>query len=62
MPLQDRICRRKSCRSFAGKPEDGETIEKILSFAPKPLYPQINARMDHVAEVSGYDYSGSCTL
>ena len=44
MTLNEMICRRKSCRSFTGTPVDGEMIEKILSFEPKPLYPQIKVR------------------
>ena len=48
MTMQDMIYRRKSCRSFTGRPVDGEVIEKILSFEPKPLYPDIKVRMDIV--------------
>jgi nitroreductase len=48
MTLQEMIYRRKSCRSFLGKPVDAEMIEKILSFEPKPLYPEIKVRMDIV--------------
>ena len=50
MTLNEMICRRKSCRSFTGTPVDGEMIEKILSFEPKPLYPQIKVRMDIVGK------------
>ena len=49
MTLKEMICHRKSCRQFTGKPVDAETIEKILSFEPKPLYPQIKVRMDIVS-------------
>ena len=49
MTLQEMIFKRKSCRSFTGKPVDAETIEKILSFEPKPLYPDIKVRMDIVS-------------
>ena len=48
MTLQEMIYRRKSCRSFLGKPVDAEMIEKILSFEPKPLCPEIRVRMDIV--------------
>ena len=48
MTMQEMIYRRKSCRSFTGRPVDGEVIEKILSFEPKPLYPDIKVRMDIV--------------
>ena len=48
MTMKEMIFSRKSCRSFTGQPVDGEMIEKILSFEPKPLYPQINVRMDIV--------------
>ena len=43
------IYHRKSCRSFLGQPVGSETIEKILSFEMKPLYPQIKVRMDIVS-------------
>ena len=43
------IYHRKSCRSFTGQPVAGSTIEKILSFGMKPLYPQIKVRMDIVS-------------
>ena len=49
MTLNEMICRRKSCRSFTGKPVDAEMMEKILSFEPKPLYPEIKVRMDIVS-------------
>lgn len=48
MTLNEMIYQRKSCRSFTGKPVDAEEIEKILSFDLKPLYPEVNARMDIV--------------
>jgi len=48
MTLKEMIYHRKSCRSFTGKPVDAEMIEKILSFEPKPLYPEIKVRMDIV--------------
>ena len=48
MTPNEMIYHRKSCRSFTGTPVDGEMIEKILSFEPKPLYPQIKVRMDIV--------------
>ena len=48
MTLNEMIYCRKSCRSFTGKPVDKETVEKILSFDLKPLYPQIKVRMDIV--------------
>ena len=48
MTLKEMIFKRKSCRSFTGKPVDGEMIEKILSFDLKPLYPEIKVRMDIV--------------
>lgn len=48
MTLNEMIFKRKSCRSFTGKPVDGEMIEKILSFDVKPLYPEIKVRMDIV--------------
>ena len=49
MTLKEMIYHRKSCRSFTGKPVDAEMIEKILSFEPKPLYPDIKVRMDIVS-------------
>lgn len=49
MTLNEMIYHRKSCRSFTGKPVDGEMMEKILSFEPKPLYPEIKVRMDIVS-------------
>ena len=48
MTLNEMIYHRKSCRGFTGKPVDAEMIERILSFEPKPLYPQIKVRMDIV--------------
>ena len=48
MTLNEMIYHRKSCRSFTGKPVNGEMIEKILSFDLKPLYPGIKVRMDIV--------------
>ena len=50
MTLHEMIFRRKSCRSFTGKPVDAEMIEKILSFDLKPLYPDIKVRMDIVGK------------
>ena len=49
MTLNEMIYHRKSCRQFTGKPVDGSMIEKILSFDPKPLYPDIKVRMDIVS-------------
>ncbi|MBR5125179.1 MAG: nitroreductase [Oscillospiraceae bacterium] len=49
MTLNEMICQRKSCRSFTGKPVDAEMIEKILSFKPRALYPDIKIRMDIVS-------------
>ena len=49
MTLKEMIYHRKSCRSFTGKPVDAEMIEKILSFEPKPLYPERKVRMDIVS-------------
>lgn len=48
MTLQEMIYKRKSCRSFTGVPLDSSIIEKILSFDPRPLYPEIQVRMDIV--------------
>ena len=48
MTLNEMIYHRKSCRGFTGKPVDAEMIERILSFEPNPLYPQIKVRMDIV--------------
>ncbi len=48
MTLNEMICKRKSCRSFAGKPVDSEMIEKIMSFDMMPLYPEIKVRWDIV--------------
>lgn len=50
MTLNEMIYHRKSCRSFTGKPVDGEMIEKILSLELKPLYPEIKVRMDIVGK------------
>jgi len=49
MTLNEMIYHRKSCRSFTDKPVDAEEIEKILSFEPSPLYPEIKVRMDIVS-------------
>ena len=49
MTLNEMIYHRKSCRSFVGQPVDAETIEKILSFEMKPLYPETKVRMDIVS-------------
>lgn len=49
MTLNEMIYHRRSCRSFLGQPVDSETIEKILSFEMKPLYPEIKVRMDIVS-------------
>ena len=49
MTLNEMIYHRKSCRSFTGKPVEPERIEKILSFEPKALYPEIKVRMDIVS-------------
>ena len=49
MTLQEMIFHRKSCRSFMGKPLEPEMIEKVMSFEPKPLYPEIKVRMDIVS-------------
>ena len=46
MTLNEMIYYRKSCRSYTGVPVDAEMIEKILTFEPKPLYPEIKVRMD----------------
>ena len=49
MTLCEMIFKRKSCRSFTGKPVDANVIEKILSFDMKPLHPEIKVRMDIVS-------------
>lgn len=49
MTLNEMIYHRKSCRSFTGKSVEPEMIEKILSFEPKPLHPEIKVRMDIVS-------------
>ena len=49
MTLNEMIYHRKSCRCFTGQPVDSETIDKILSFEMKPLYPEIKVRMDIVS-------------
>ena len=49
MTLNEMIFKRKSCRSFTNVPVDAEMMEQILSFDPKPLYPQIKVRMDIVS-------------
>ena len=49
MTLNEMIFKRKSCRSFTNVPVDAEMMEQILSFGPKPLYPQIRVRMDIVS-------------
>jgi len=48
MTLKEMIYHRKSCRSFTDQPVDGATIEKIRSFEPKPLYPEIKVFWDIV--------------
>lgn len=49
MTLAEMIFHRKSCRSFSGQPVDAEMLEKVLSFEPKPLYPDIKVRMDIIS-------------
>lgn len=49
MTLHEMIFHRRSCRSFTGKPVDAETIQAILAFEPKPLYPEIRVRWDIVS-------------
>ena len=49
MTLKEMIFHRKSCRSFTGKPVEPEMMEQILSFEPKPLYPETKVRMDIVS-------------
>ena len=49
MTLKEMIFHRKSCRSFTGKPVEPEIMEQILSFEPKPLYPETKVRMDIVS-------------
>ncbi len=49
MTIQEMIYHRRSCRSYTGESVNGEMIEKILSFEPKPLYPEIKVRMDIVS-------------
>ena len=49
MTLHEMIYHRKSCRSFTGQPVNAEMMEKILNFDLKPLYPEINVRMDIVS-------------
>ena len=39
--LCDMIYKRKSCRSYTGTPVELPLLDKILSFAPQPLYPEI---------------------
>ena len=48
MTLEEMIYHRKSCRSFTGKPVKAETCQKILSFRPTPLYPQIRVHWEIV--------------
>jgi len=49
MTLKEMIYHRKSCRSFSDNPVDTESLQKIQSFKPKPLYPEIKVRMDIVS-------------
>ena len=49
MTLHEMIFMRKSCRSFTNVPVDAATIETIKAFSMKPLYPEINVRMDIVS-------------
>ena len=51
MTLNEMIYHRRSCRSFTGQPVDAEMIEKILSFALKPLHPDIKIRMYIVGKI-----------
>ena len=48
MTLNEMILKRKSCRSFTGKPVDAEMIENIRTFEMKPLYPDIKVHWDIV--------------
>ena len=49
MTLHEMIFKRKSCRSFTNVPVDAATVETIKAFSMKPLYPEINVRMDIVS-------------
>lgn len=49
MTMKDMLYRRSSCRSYTGQRVEEERIEKLLSFEPKPLYPDIRVRMDLVS-------------
>ena len=49
MTLHEMIFKRKSCRSFTNVPVDAATIETIKALSMKPLYPEINVRMDIVS-------------
>ena len=49
MTLNEMIFKRKSCRSFTGKPVDAEMIAKILAFRMKPLHPEIKVHMGIVS-------------
>ena len=48
MTRNEMILMRKSCRSFTGALVDAETIETILAFPMKPLYPEIKVHWDIV--------------
>lgn len=48
MTRNEMIFMRKSCRSFTGALVDAETIETILAFPMKPLYPEIKVHWDIV--------------
>lgn len=49
MTMREMIFHRKSCRSFAGEPVQEDLLEKVKSFQPKPLYPDIKAHMEIVS-------------
>ena len=49
MTLNEMIYHRKSCLSFTGKPVDAQMLERVRSFDPNPLYPEIRVRMDIVS-------------
>ena len=48
MTLNEMIYKRKSCRSFIGKPVEPDMLEQIMSFDMLPLYPDIKVRWDIV--------------
>ena len=60
MTLNEMVCRRKSCRSFTGKPVDAGIALAHLYVANEESFRFFEA--DQTADLPGYTYIGSVTL